>query len=89
MICIVDDGNKITLLDEQALTICGGVWTGKKVQLARADTYIYIYTDRYLLIYSWDLALRDKMDLGLEYIPTNILEMMNKLIITDARGNLY
>jgi len=53
--------------------ICGGVWTGKRVQLARADTYIYVYTDRYLFIYSWDLGLKEKLELGLDYIPTNIL----------------
>jgi len=73
LICIVDEGNRITLLDEHSLMICGGVWTGKRVQLARADTYIYVYTDRYLFIYSWDLGLKEKLELGLDYIPTNIL----------------
>ena len=29
------------------------------------------------------------MEVGLTYMPTNILESINRLILTDAGGNLF
>ena len=86
---MVDDGNRITLLDFDELTFYTGVWAGKKIQYAKAQTFIYVYTDRYLNIYNWNLALVEKIDLSLSYIPSNIVESINRLLITDVGGNLH
>ena len=86
---IVDDANRIHLLDAETLAIYTGIWVGKKVQLTRASTFIYVYTDRYLNIYNWNLGLVEKIELGLSYMPTNIVEFVNKLAITDAYGRMY
>ena len=58
---IVDDANKIYLLDSDTLAIYTGIWAGKKIQLTRAHTFIYVYTDRYLHIYNWNLGLVERI----------------------------
>lgn len=77
------------LLDFATLAVFNGLWTGRKVQIASADTFIYIHNDRHLNIYSWDLSLVEKVDLGLSYAATNIIEMFSRLLITDANGTLH
>jgi hypothetical protein len=70
---VADEHNRVILLDFNSLSTVTAIWTGKKIQLARADTFIYIYTDRHLSIYSWSLSLVEKMELNLSYVATNIV----------------
>ena len=53
------------------------------------DSFIYVFTERMINIYNWDLGLVEKIELGLSYVVTNIVEMVNRLLLTDAGGNLH
>jgi WD40 repeat protein len=87
--CIVDDKNKLLLLDQDSLSTYQGLHIGKKVVNAAAASYIYLHIDRYLLVYSWGLDLEERVDLGSTWASTNIIEMGSLLVITDVHGNLH
>jgi hypothetical protein len=55
--CIVDDKNRVFLLDQDDLAVYHGLHVGKKVINAAAASFIYIHVDRYLMVYSWVLDL--------------------------------
>lgn len=55
--CIVDDKNRLLLLDQDDLSVYHGLHIGKKVINAAATSYIYVHVDRYLMVYSWVLDL--------------------------------
>jgi hypothetical protein len=55
--CIVDDKNRLLLLDQDELSVYHGLHIGKKVIYASATSFIYVHVDRYLMVYSWVLDL--------------------------------
>lgn len=87
--CIIDDKNRLFLLDQDALEVYHGLYIGKKIVYASAGSFIYVHIDRYIMIYSWGLDLEQKLDLESIWTSTNIIEMGNSLIITDVHGNLH
>lgn len=87
--CIIDDKNRLLLLDQESLVVFQAVNLGRKVVSASAGNWIYLHIDRYVMIYSWGLTLEEKVDLGANWTSTNIIEMGNVLFITDAHGVLH
>ena len=77
-------------MDLDSLQTFNAVTVAKKIQLAQASSaHIYVMADRYIFIYSWNLALLERIEIHLTYAATNFVELVNKLIVTDANGTLH
>lgn len=57
LICIIDDSSRVELLEFETLGVVNGIYTGRKVQIASAATFIYVHNDKFLNVFTWDLAL--------------------------------
>ena len=88
-VCMVDESSRLFLLDLNSLALVNAVAVGRKVQLAHGSTYIYVLADRYISIYSWNLDLLERIEVLLTYAATNFVELLNKLVFTDANGTLH
>lgn len=44
-------------MDLDSLSTFNAVSVSKKIQLAQANSYIYVMADRYIFVYNWNLAL--------------------------------
>lgn len=87
--CIVDDKNRLLLLDQDLLTPYHAVHLGKKVTNAAAASFLYLHLDRYLCVYSWGLELEERIDLGAVWTSTSMIEMGTVLTVSDVHGNLH
>lgn len=55
--CIVDEKNKLLLMDQDTLEVYHSLFVGKKIICASSGSYIYLHVDRYIMIYTWGLEL--------------------------------
>ena len=59
--CLIDEFNRLLILDREHLQPINGVYHGRKITMAGSETYIYVQNDRFISLYRWNLDLIEKV----------------------------